>query len=222
VAFGAGSTADILQCRRNRLEIVTHGLARRAFCGTLRPSEGARVSAPLPDSTESLPRFPLDVPDVDATGRRRPLRLELVVDASESSLRTAAPAMHGLFDDEGDDHAADLTDVYVPLVVDAPRDPESMRRFDEFWVTQRDPTEELPAVYRPVFPRSRFATLRTVGAFVLLSIAAMLTIATWVGTHAILAAAFRVDAVDEASSQEETSEAETETVDAPIVGNRAP
>ena len=153
--------------------------------------KGLPVPATADDSRKVLPRFPLDMVDVDAavssvSGRARP-HLELVPDSTGAM----AAGTQDLFADDENDVAP--TQIHVRVTFAPPRDLESQRRFDEFWLVEAAPEPEAPVVYRPVFPSTPFlqrpavrttlvcaAGIVVVGAW----ISAAVLVATWiVGTH---------------------------------------
>jgi hypothetical protein len=124
--------------------------------------------------------------DVAASPATPTRRLQLVAEASQPNVRAPA-ATHDLFGDKDGECSADLTDIYVPIVVDAPRDPESQRRFEEFWHTKPVPVQERPAIFGPVFPRVPLLQ-RTIVRATLVSAAAIVAVAWWVGIFVLLAA----------------------------------
>ncbi len=112
------------------------------------------MPATADDSRKVLPRFPLEIVDVDAAAssvswRARP-HLELVPDSTGAM----AAGTQDLFADDENDAA--LTEIHVRVTVAPPRDQESQRRFDEFWLAVESPEPEASVVYRSVFPSTPF------------------------------------------------------------------
>ncbi len=152
----------------------------------------------LPQPPITVPALvPAEVPDADAAlspassqarARARP-RLELVMSSPDWSASAAAPATHGIFDDEDDEYGAAPTQIYVPIVVEAPKDLESQRKFDEFWLT-KPALAEPPAVFLPVFPK--VPLLQRTGVRVMLLVAAAIAIvALFMAGFAFVASSMR-------------------------------
>jgi hypothetical protein len=110
---------------------------------------------------------------------RAPRRLELVADTDGD----VQPGTQDLFSDV-DDLA--LTQIRVPITVAPPRDAESQRRFEEFWLAPAAAEPEAPVVYRSVFPPPPFLE-RPVVRGVLVGALALAAVATLIGAFMQLA-----------------------------------
>jgi hypothetical protein len=122
-----------------------------------------------------LPRFPQELLDAPSARRARP-HLELVAEVSASSIPAAAPA-------PTDDAA--VTHIFVPVTCDAPRDPESQRRFEDFWVAKPAPLLDQATVFLPVFPRVPLLQ-RAIVLPALLSVAVIAAVAVWIAIFVLL------------------------------------
>jgi hypothetical protein len=147
-------------------------------------AKGLPVPATADDSRNVLPRFPLDMVDVDAaascvSGRARQ-HLELV---PESTGAMAAGTQDLFADDEND---VALTEIHVRVTVAPPRDQESQRRFDAFWLAPALPEPEAPVVYRSVFPKAPFLQRPAVRTS-LVCAAAIAFVAVWICSFVLVA-----------------------------------